>query len=1174
MPSPGAGEVRKLSICAMLLVLPPGAAFSQVMRGRVVMPDGSAPPQRAIVERMCLGGAPIQEAVAGKRGEFFWRVPTDSLGLRRRGIVLAIPCYLRARVKDMESDALDIYDPRVLRNLELPPLVLRRPGAAPAQTARLPDAALKPWQSARNAYTAERWAEAERLARSVTQLAPEFAPAWMIVGGACFSLDRLDDAREAFQRAIAADNQLLTARLQLVRVELSLSRWPDADRAAAALIDADPGHRYPEAHLDRGIARQMLGDRAGAESDWRTFLQLAPASPKADAVKARLLDLERETTAAVQDLVAISADELESRPVIEAWVPGGRKALAAIARLASTPEPAVFFLEYCRAIAAQTSRLTDRPAPGFLPALQAYLTSVPVLAAMGVEKGGRVVVTISPADPNAARALALLGWKIEERDGAFIVEPGDHPLDASRQQAARALGVDEFDMREALQGGRPFRFEMENDTAPVVGGVAWNGPLAEFSSLSGGIAEAFVRDPRLARTYAGLAAMQADIALGLIRSPGLRSLSSAFSDTLWRHGGAVGRPLPGGPAADLVWTSLAGAAPREPVRFAEALLRVDRGALASFYAAVARADDARQKFITGGQARAAHLYRWFRGDPEARAGVLASLPVDEDGAVRFPGGRAAWSAAARDDDALWTANQATAPLDLEALAAVADLERRRGTALDAISAKLLAINYRDWRPLFPYFVSLPRLGAEEFTALAALAGSAAPSRMGQWYAAAELIVLGREAGSLDDAAAARAFGRLCRSGDALGVVRELAGGAADLDEAVAAGLLRLSGPRREAYDRIRELQQAPRLSALSADPGVITAALVGAVYAARLDPRLLILHEDRELLRRHDFAPGPGLFAPAKFVRPRFSGGLMSLAEAAAALARVGSADAVPAGREPDGGSALSGSALFHASARLVEIHAAVTDERGRPIDRLRAEQFAASDEDEPVTIAAFEDTASPLSCALLLDTSLSMDGALAALKSAAFRLIGGLRAEDTVAVYSLTGGVSELQPFTAEKTAARRAVLGAELGELTALYDGLVRVNRDLAARTGKKAVVVFTDGEDTASALDAQSAILRAKTAGVPIYTIAQGHAVRHADLLQKLAGMSEATGGLSFSIRSAAEIGPVFDRVLQDLLHGYLLAFSPSAAGGRAWRKIDVRMKAPARGRVRARQGYYPE
>jgi Ca-activated chloride channel family protein len=92
------------------------------------------------------------------------------------------------------------------------------------------------------------------------------------------------------------------------------------------------------------------------------------------------------------------------------------------------------------------------------------------------------------------------------------------------------------------------------------------------------------------------------------------------------------------------------------------------------------------------------------------------------------------------------------------------------------------------------------------------------------------------------------------------------------------------------------------------------------------------------------------------------------------------------------------------------------------------------------------------------------MQNALPPLKSAALKLIGEMRPTDAVAVYSFNVAVTELQPFTTDKAAAERAILRIRAEGATALYDALVRVNRDLAGRTGKKAIVVFTDGSDRA--------------------------------------------------------------------------------------------------------------
>jgi Ca-activated chloride channel homolog len=159
---------------------------------------------------------------------------------------------------------------------------------------------------------------------------------------------------------------------------------------------------------------------------------------------------------------------------------------------------------------------------------------------------------------------------------------------------------------------------------------------------------------------------------------------------------------------------------------------------------------------------------------------------------------------------------------------------------------------------------------------------------------------------------------------------------------------------------------------------------------------------------------------------------------------------------------------------------------------------------------------------------------------------------------------VTELQPFTGDKTAA---------GE-TALYDALMRVNHDLESRSGKKVIVVFTDGSDNLSVLTHEIAMQRAKSAGVPIYTIAQGDALKTPVLLKQLATLSKTTGGVAFTISGPGEIRKVFATVSRDLMHGYLLAFQPPPVEGHTWRTLEVTLQDTRNRKVRAREGYFPE
>ena len=142
--------------------------------------------------------------------------------------------------------------------------------------------------------------------------------------------------------------------------------------------------------------------------------------------------------------------------------------------------------------------------------------------------------------------------------------------------------------------------------------------------------------------------------------------------------------------------------------------------------------------------------------------------------------------------------------------------------------------------------------------------------MGEWYSVAELIVLGVKSGALTNTQAAQFFRQACddmrapnASAGAIGTVRAIAG-SGDLDEALATRLLRLTGPRREAFEEVKQLQQVPRLAALDEqpDPDKTLAALSGAVYAALLDPAFLLVSEDAQFLSRHNFAP------PARYSHP------------------------------------------------------------------------------------------------------------------------------------------------------------------------------------------------------------------------------------------------------------------------------------------------------------------
>src|SRR5579872_3854941 len=1254
MRTPFASSLAGVISASLVLILP-AAANTQLMRGKVVMEDGSIPNRSVRIERFCadIGGQGV--AQTDKKGNYLWVMVVDPLSERA--------CVLRAAIIGYDSTVIDISAFNWSTDPNLPPMVIR-PRAAGSSNAdaniffedAIPLPARNAWNNAQRLIQKKSWPAAERELRTAVMLAPKFTRGWNALGFVCASQNKPADARDAFQHVVTLDPKSLDALLGVARESIAANDWDTAEKTAAILIKQDSKQRYPEIYLHQATARYYLKDFDGAETSAETGIRLDRRRevPRMEYVLGVILEAKGDFPAAREHLTqylamdsnATNAAEVRTRmenlgkpratsqetPLVprlelqvtksssgieEAWVPGGMKAMAAIVHLDKPVTYFGFYSDYCRAIVREVSVGSAQGKPQFIQTLRTYLATISELSQLGErsEEGTRITLTLATDDKRreTERVLRLLGWKLGQKDSAMTVEPGDQPEDGLRQAIPTALGIDEIQMQEELEAGREFQFEISTENARLAGGDNWSTLLRYAPVPPGGVAASFASDWHLAKTCAGLNAMSEDAAAALLTAADLRALATRYADQLARHGAAFSLTdgavaLPGGAEAAPVWQKLAGESPRNPGLFFRSLLDKPSGTLAAFYSVLARSDAAHQRFFTKTAARAERFYAWYRQGDEFRNGqarqvegwrteLLQKLPLDENGNVRHPGGKAAWTASAGSEDDVLLGLPT-----LETLVPIAELEQKRGRPLDEGSVKLLARHYAEWNSLFPYFARLTELRHEEFEALerfgSAVGGYPIARQnavLGEWHSLMELISRGVQAGSIDQAGGAAVFRRVCQDltaqdhpAKALAVLREISGG--DSHDAVARNLLRLDEERRAAFDRILKLQNVPRVGD---DPQNTAIVLSGLVYAATLDPDGLLVNADPSLLRKHQFvAQRPAIFAPVALVPSAsgayLAGGLVNLGDLSKHFAPAGRSVARSAPRDAAFGSGLAsgGSSVqvatdllpveadFKTSGRLVEVYATVTDSRGRYVDNLNRGDFTILDQKNPQNITAFEPQSNEVSWVLLLDTTGSMQLALPALKNAALRLISELRPEDSAAVYTFSDSVTELQPFTTDKAAAKRAVLHTQAFGETALYDALARVGQDLVGRAGKKVIILFTDGKDNASTLNTDAAIQRAKANGVPIYTIAQGEAIGHRDMLDQLAGISKATGGEAFAIEKPGEIGSVFDKVSEDLTHGYLLSFQPPASESPAWRPIQVTVSGSRGLKVRARDGYDPE
>jgi VWFA-related protein len=260
---------------------------------------------------------------------------------------------------------------------------------------------------------------------------------------------------------------------------------------------------------------------------------------------------------------------------------------------------------------------------------------------------------------------------------------------------------------------------------------------------------------------------------------------------------------------------------------------------------------------------------------------------------------------------------------------------------------------------------------------------------------------------------------------------------------------------------------------------------------------------------------------------------------------------------------------------RLVEVYATVYDHKGGYVDGLKSDNFQVLENGEPQRISIFENNAAALSCAILLDTTGSMREALPRVKNSVVKLIDDLGPQDSVAIFSFDEHLAVRQDFTTDKDSAKRAVLRTRAEGKTALFDALSEAAEELSLRRGKKALVVFTDGDDNSSLLTASGAVGRAKKLGIPLYAIAEGEAARAPKLEKILNELSERTGGASYSVKNAGDIEQVFQSIASAFQHLYVMSYKPPGDGSDGkWHKIDILVTGIPNYRLRAKQGYFPD
>lgn len=312
-------------------------------------------------------------------------------------------------------------------------------------------------------------------------------------------------------------------------------------------------------------------------------------------------------------------------------------------------------------------------------------------------------------------------------------------------------------------------------------------------------------------------------------------------------------------------------------------------------------------------------------------------------------------------------------------------------------------------------------------------------------------------------------------------------------------------------------------------------------------------------------------------------------------------------------GTAQDDTSRLRVSVVLVQLNVAVTDSKGNYISGLSPEDFSIVEDNIPEKTATFEEgnepTRSLISTAplvgkplpqsagttetvpavdqtktpglwsaganvfILFDTSNYMYRGFVFAQDSIADFVRSLEGVSKVALYSYSRDLSRVAPLTDDKAQVLRGVRNTVAGDNAALYNCLLLTVKDAALLTGKKAIVVFSNGPDNASLVPPEDVAELAQSTGTIIYMISTQEAEAEPVSTAVFERMSKVTGGRAYFSKSWRDEKNAFASIGEDLAHLYTLSYYPQPNPNRGWRSITVKLvgKDLQKYHIRTRDGY---
>ena len=267
------------------------------------------------------------------------------------------------------------------------------------------------------------------------------------------------------------------------------------------------------------------------------------------------------------------------------------------------------------------------------------------------------------------------------------------------------------------------------------------------------------------------------------------------------------------------------------------------------------------------------------------------------------------------------------------------------------------------------------------------------------------------------------------------------------------------------------------------------------------------------------------------------------------------------------------------ASANLVLLPVKVTDAHGTFVSHLKMEDFRVFEDGQLQKLTVFEEGDTPVTVGLIVDHSRSMGAKLPDVVAAVTSFAHSSNSQDEMFVVDFNDDVLiELmrgKAFSNDAKELAEALRAVSARGRTALYDAVSEGLHHLQyGHLEKKALIIVSDGGDNASHLKYSQVLAQARQSRALIYSIALVGSDNEEENPGLLRRLCKDTGGIAYFPRAGESVTDVSTQIARDLREQYALGYAPqNMKRVDAFRKIEVKVGAPGRGRlhVRTREGY---